>query len=125
MVRTVGCCVRLRGIPDQAASTPSEAANALGPPSRVSTGYLPPVRSRRDRLSLALPCPRPHLMLWSEPGRDLGRDPRVCPGGLPGKGPNLGLLRVDSSQDALFTSTVKAPECKFSSPCLPQGLGAT
>lgn len=89
MVRTA--CA-LEGVADQTASTPSEPANALGPPARVSTSYLPPVEAWKDRLSR---CPGPHLMLWSEPGRDLGRDPPVCPGGLPWRGPRLG-LRVDS-----------------------------
>lgn len=52
-----------RGVPHQAACTPSEPANALGPPARVSTGYLLPIGARRGPLSLVCPCPGPHLML--------------------------------------------------------------
>lgn len=51
------------GVPHQAVSTSSEPANALGPPARLSTGYLLPVGARRGRLSLVCRCPGPHLML--------------------------------------------------------------
>lgn len=55
------------------------ACAPLGPGEAASASYV----SR---------CPGPHLMLWSEPGRDPGRDPRVRPGGLPGQGTSLQLL---------------------------------
>lgn len=126
MAKRMGHCERL-GVPHQGASTPSEPANALGPPARMSTGYFLPIGDRRGRLSLVCPCPGPHLMLPSEPGRDPGRDSRVRPGGLPRKRPAFSSCELTScarnAQDTHFTSTAKAPDCKLSSPCLLQGFG--
>lgn len=68
--RRVGCRVCPRGLPHQAASTTSEPADTLETRARVSTGFLRPVGSRRGRLTFACRCSGPHLMLWSEPGRD-------------------------------------------------------
>lgn len=86
--RMVGSRVSPRGPPYHAASTTSEPANALGTRARASAGCLRPFGSRRGRLSLLGQCPGPHLMLWSESGRD----PRVRPGGLSGQGTSLQLL---------------------------------
>lgn len=55
-------------------------------------------------------CPGSHLTLWSKPGQDPGRDPRVRPGGLPGQGTSFQLLAQRNAQDAQFRPGICATE---------------